>query len=147
MDTRKKRFMVGAGLVGLVFALAVLSVGAQTGPTLKVTSPVNGENFPGDTVTITYEATGVKIVPGSEAKVKEEAHFHLFLDREDFRAGVEIPRDMEKEGIFHTPKNSHELKDLKPGAHKVVVVLSYNNHVPWEPFVTATVTFNTGVKK
>jgi len=25
----------------------------------------------------------------------------------------------------------------------VIVVLSYNNHVPWEPLVTATVTFNT----
>ena len=144
MNTRKQRFMVMAGLVGCMFALAVLSVGAQTGPTLTITSPKAGENVSGDTVTITWESTGAQIVPAADAKVREEAHFHVFLDREDFRPGVEIPRDMEKEGIYHTAKNSLELKGLKPGAHKVIVVLSYNNHVPWEPLVTATVTCNTG---
>lgn len=143
MGTRTQRFMVVAGLVGLVCALAVVSVWAQAGPTLKITSPKNGETIAGDTVKITYESTGAKIVPGSEAKVKEEAHFHLFLDRADFRPGVEIPRGLEKEGIYHTAATSFELKGLKPGAHKVIVVLSYNNHVPWEPLVTATVTFNT----
>ena len=147
MKTRKKRFMVIAGLVGLVSALAVLSVGAQAGPTLKITSPKKDAKISGDTVTITWESTGVTIVPAADAKSREEAHFHVFLDREDFRLGVEIPRGMEKEGIYHTAKNSLELKALKPGAHKAIVVLSYNNHVPWEPLVTAKVTFNTGGKK
>jgi hypothetical protein len=124
-------------------ALAVLSVGAQAGPTLKITSPKDGATIAGDTVTITWESSGVKIVPAADAKAKEEAHFHVFVDREDCKPGVEIPRGMEKEGIYHTAANSHQLKDLKPGAHKVIVVLSYNNHVPWEPLVTATVTFNT----
>jgi len=146
MKTRKKRFMVMTGLVGLVFALAVLSVGAQAGPTLKITSPKDGETIAGDTVTIRWESTGAKIVPAADAKMKEEAHFHLFVDREDFRPGVEIPRGMEKEGIYHTAAKSFEVKGLKPGAHKVIVVLSYNNHVPWEPLVTATVTFSTGAK-
>jgi len=65
------------------------------------------------------------------------------VDRADFKPGVEIPRGMEKEGIYHTAATSFEVKGLKPGAHKVIVVLSYNNHVPWEPLVTAAVTFNT----
>lgn len=147
MGTMKRQFVVMAGLVGLVFVFAVLSVWAQARPSLKITSPKSGADISGDTVTITYEATGVKIVPAADAKAKEEAHFHLFLDREDFKPGVEIPRDMEKEGIYHTAKTSHELKGLKPGKHKVTVVLSYNNHVPWEPLVTAAVTFNTSVKK
>lgn len=144
MDTRKNRFMVMAGFVGLVFVLAAFSVWAQAGPTLKITSPKGGEHFDGDTVTITWESTGVKIVPAADAKSREEAHYHVFLDREDFRPGVEIPRGMEKEGIYHSAAKSLELKGLKPGAHKAIVVLSYNNHVPWEPLVTATVTFNTG---
>ena len=147
MKTRKQRFMVMAGLVGFVFALVVLSVWAQAGPTLKITSPKSGETIAGDTVTITWESTGVKIVPAADAKMKEEAHFHVFVGRKDFKPGVEIPRGMEKEGIYHTAKTSQELKGLKPGKHEVTVVLSYNNHVPWEPLVTATVTFNTGVKK
>ena len=146
MESRKRRFIVVAGVGGLVLALAGLSAWGQAGPTLKITSPKNGEKFGGDTVTIKYESTGAKIVKAADAKVKEEAHFHLFLDRADFRPGVEIPRDMEKEGIYHTAATSFELKGLKPGAHKVIVVLSYNNHVPWEPLVTATVTFTTGVK-
>ena len=143
MRTRKHRVIVVAGLVGLVFAFAVLSVWAQAGPTLKITSPKNGETIAGDTVKISYESTGAKIVPAADAKAKEEAHFHLFVDRADFKPGVEIPRGMEKEGIYHTAATSFEVKGLKPGAHKVIVVLSYNNHVPWEPLVTAAVTFNT----
>lgn len=140
---RKQRWIVVGGVIGLVFAVAVLSVWAQAGPTLKITSPKDGAEFPGDTITISYETAGVKIVPAADAKVKEEAHFHLFVDREDFRPGVEIPRGMEKEGIYHTAATSFELKGLKPGPHTVIVVLSYNNHVPWEPLVTATVRFAT----
>ncbi len=143
METRMQRLMVVVGLFGLVLALGVISVRAQAGPTLKITSPKNGETIAGDTVKITYESTGAKIVPAADAKAKEEAHFHLFVDRADFKPGVEIPRGLEKEGIYHTAATSLELKGLKPGAHKVIVVLSYNNHVPWEPLVTATVTFNT----
>ena len=147
METRTERYVVAAGLISLVFALSVLSAGAQAQPTLKITSPKNGEKFSGDTVKITWESTGVKIVAAKDAKAREEAHFHVFVDREDFRPGVEIPRDMEKEGIYHTAATSHELKGLKPGSHKVIVILSYNNHVPWEPLVTATATFETGVRR
>ncbi len=131
-----------AVVVGLALT-APLPVPAQTGPTLKITSPTDGESINGDTLTITWEVSGVKIVPAKEAKEREEAHFHLFLDREDFTPGVEIPRDMEAEGIYHMAKTSHELTGLKAGAHKATVVLSYNNHVPWEPLVTASVTFQT----
>ena len=146
MDRKRQRLMVVAALVGLVFVLAAFSVWAQAGPTLTITSPKSGENLPGDAVTVTWASTGVKIVPAKDAKFREEAHFHVFLDREDFRPGVEIPRDMEKEGTYHTAANKLELKGLKPGAHKVIVVLSYDNHVPWDPLVTARATFNTGVK-
>ena len=139
----KKRFIVAAGMFG--FALAALSVWGQAGPTTKITSPKNGANFSGDTVKITWESIGVKIVVAKEAKLKEEGHFHLFVDRDDFKPGVGIPPGIPE--IIHTEKSSYELKGLKPGPHKVIVVLSYNNHVPWEPLVTATVTFNTGVKK
>jgi len=143
----RAQWLVGAfGAFALVPAFTALSVWAQAGPTLKITSPKDGAKFPGDAVTVVYEVTGAKIVPAADAKAKEEAHFHLFVDREDFRPGVEIPRGMEKEGIYHTAAKSFELKGLKPGAHKVIVVLSYNNHVPWEPLVTATVTFSTGAK-
>lgn len=72
----------------------------------------------------------------------ERKRFHVFVNREDFKPGIEIPRDMEKEGIYHTAENSLELKGLKPGPHKVIVVLGYDNHVPWNPLVTATVTFD-----
>ena len=132
-----------AGLASLAFAFFVISVWAQAGPTLKITSPKDGETITGDTMTIAWESSGAKIVAAADAKVKEEGHFHVLLDREDFRPGVEIPRNMEKEGIYHTAANKLELKGLKPGSHKAIVVLSYNNHVPWEPVVTATVTFTT----
>ncbi len=142
MQARKRRSMVMGGLIGFVYAVAVFSVGAQPGPTLKITTPKDGAHIMGDTVNITWEASGVKIVPAAEAKAKEEAHFHVLVDREDFKPGVPIPAGMEKEGIYHTGANSFELKDLKPGSHKVTVVLSYNNHVPWEPLVSDTVTFH-----
>ena len=142
MAANKRRSMVIAGLVVFVSAVVALTVGAQSGPTLKITAPKDGAHVMGDTVKITWEANGVKVVPAAEAKAKEEGHFHVLLDREDFKEGVPIPPGMEKEGIYHTGASSFELKDLKAGAHKVIVVLSYNNHAPWEPLVTATVTFH-----
>lgn len=114
---------------------------AAAAPTLQITSPAMGANVKGDAVTISWVSSGVKIVAAAEAKAREEGHFHVFVDREDFRAGAEIPRDMEKAGIYHTAANSLELKGLKPGTHKVIVVLSYDNHIPWNPLVTAAVTF------
>lgn len=141
MNTKPKHLAVVLTAFGFIFAAAWAA--AQSGPTLKITSPKDGETIAGDAVTVSWEGTGVKIVPAADAKVREEAHYHMFLDREDFRLGVEIPRDMEKDGIYHTAANKLELKGLKPGPHKAIVVLSYNNHVPWEPLVTATVTFTS----
>lgn len=132
-----------ASLIAFGFAFATAWAMAQSGPTLSITSPKMEETIAGDSVTVSWEGTGVKIVPAADAKVREEGHYHLFLDREDFRSGAEIPRGMEKEGIYHTAANRLELKGLKPGPHKAIVVLSYNNHVPWEPPVTATVAFTT----
>lgn len=146
MPRKRDRLAVMAGLVGFLFAVAVVSVGAQTGPTLKITSPKPGEKIAGDIVVVQWESAGAKIVAAADAKQKEEAHFHLFLDRSDFKLGAEIPRGMEAEGIYHTAKTSHELKGLKPGRHYVFVVLSYNNHVPWDPFVYDVVMFETGAR-
>ena len=143
----KKQLHLIAPMAGLIAALAALSVWGQAGPTLKITAPKKGEKIAGDSVTVRWESSGVKIVPAADAKMKEEAHFHIFVDRKDWRAGVEIPRDMEKEGIYHTAKTSQELKGLKPGKHEAHVVLSYNNHVPWDPPVTASVTFEAVKKK
>ncbi|MFB9269370.1 DUF4399 domain-containing protein [Bradyrhizobium erythrophlei] len=140
----KLRFRnLDASLIAFGFAFATACAMAQSGPTLSITSPKMGEAIAGDSVTVSWEGTGVKIVPAADAKVREEGHYHLFLDREDFRSGAEIPRGMENEGIYHTAANRLELKGLKPGSHKAIVVLSYNNHVPWEPLVTATVAFTT----
>ena len=141
MKTRSRN--LAASLTAFGFAFATTWAVAQGVPSLKITSPKAGETIAGDTVTISWESTGVKIVAAADAKVREEGHFHVLLDREDFRAGVEIPRNMEKDGVYHTAATKLELKALKPGPHKAIVVLSYNNHVPWEPFVTATVTFTT----
>jgi len=146
MRRRKDRLAVIAGLVGFLFAVAAVSVWAQAGPTLKIASPKPGEKIAGDTVVIQWESAGAKIVAAADAKQKEEAHFHLFLNRSDFKLGAEIPRDMEAEGIYHTAKSSFELKGLKPGRHYVFVVLSYNNHVPWDPFVYDVVMFETGAR-
>lgn len=120
---------------------------AKAKPTLQITSPRNGENVKGESVKVSWVSSGAKIVAAAAAKAREEGHFHVFVDRADFKPGVEIPRDMEKEGIYHTAANSLELKGLKPGAHKVIVVLSYDNHIPWDPLVTATVTFTVGETK
>ncbi len=141
MEARTQRLVVMAGVAALVVAFAVVSVRAQAGPTLKITSPKDGETIADGTVTVAWESTGVKIVAAKDAKLREEGHFHVFVDRENFRPGVEIPRDMEKEGIYHTAATKLELKGLTPGPHYAVVVLSYNNHVPWDPLVTAKVTF------
>lgn len=142
-------------VLSIVCCALLLAAGTAVGqkepskvlPTLQITSPSIGANVSGDSVKISWVSTGVKIVAAAAAKAREEGHFHVFVDREDFKPGVEIPRDMEKEGIYHTAANSLELKGLKTGAHKVIVVLSYDNHIPWDPLVTATVTFTvTGTK-
>lgn len=141
MERRRRWFAAGAGLAGFAVALAVVSAWAQAGPTLVITSPRHGETIRGDTVPMRWKVSGVEVARPAHAHHREEGHFHLFLDRADFRPGVEIPRDMEAEGIFHTAETSYEIKGLKPGRHYVFVVLSYHHHIPWAPLVYDVVSF------
>src|SRR5438105_8284647 len=47
---------------------------------LSVTAPKEGATLPIGDVTVTYDITGVTLVPAADAKKLDDYHLHVFLD-------------------------------------------------------------------
>jgi hypothetical protein len=105
--------------------------------TLKIISPAEGATV-ANPVALNVQATGIQIAPASE-KTPGAAHFDAFLDKAPVPEGQLIPSGT---GLFHFTA-SVELR-AAAGQHKVIVVLSDNDHVRLKGAPTAEVTFTIG---
>lgn len=123
--------------LALVFVLALLA-GACTqdrpaiegspepeGPSLKVTSPSEGETIKGNVVTLDLEASGIEIVKADGDTSGNTGHFHVFIDQDAPAAGEVIPKT---EGIIHSTDTKIVIPGLKVGEHKFTVVFGDGTH-------------------
>ncbi len=137
------RKFIALALVALLLSLTALSASAQGNPTVRFTSPAPNSTVSGPDVTITWDSTGVTIVPAADAKQLTEGHYHLFLDKEaNVQDGVEIPRGDPQ--IIHTADKQYKWANVAQGQHTVTVVVSYSDHKPWVPRTMATMSFTVG---
>jgi len=132
-----------AAVVLALGAAALLPSAAQAQAarkvTVQITSPRNGATVTGP-VLITLQATGVQIVPASVER-PGTGHHHLFVDHDLTWISDTIP--MGSPGILHLGRGQTEfvLDSLKPGPHRVIVLIANWQHVPLNPLVADTVTF------
>jgi uncharacterized protein DUF4399 len=124
---------------GALLAPVALAAQAKAGPSVKITSPRNGETVHGP-VKVTLQATGVEIVPATDER-PGTGHHHLFVDHDLTGISDTIPKG--KTGILHLGRGQTEfvLDSLKPGPHRVIAVVGDWRHIPLNPLVADTVTF------
>ncbi len=135
-----------APLILSVLALAACTGGASTSPTpapqpkIAIVAPSQGQSLPGPTVTLKLTVTGVTLMAPDARHDPQSGHLHVFVDRPASPRGEPTPFEV---GILHTKDTTISLKNLTVGSHRVVVVLGYGDHVPFDPEVKAEVRFTT----
>lgn len=99
------------------------------GPRAIIVSPADGDTV-GPEVRVTLRAEGVHVVPADGMRVLGQGHHHLFVDTDPTPAGLPIPAGVP--GIVHigTGDSAWTLSGLAPGAHRLIAVLAYGDHVP-----------------
>jgi hypothetical protein len=115
---------------------------------IKITKPAEGE-----TVSVPFEvcfsATGLEVVKAGKDKTEGKGHHHILIDvdptKDAFDPKVQELNKYGKGTLLHLSKGgscSNVTKALPAGPHKVSGVFTYNNHVPYEPLISDTITVN-----
>ncbi len=114
-------------------------------PVVKITSPTEGEVIDGTEVTVTLDVGDLKLVPGAQAAQKSDLHVHYLLDV-DPTPWLDGKRDIPTgdPNIVHSAATSHTFTNLKPGPHKVTVILTNADHIAIQPPVAPSVRFTVG---
>jgi hypothetical protein len=110
-----------------------------TTPTVMIVSPVENDST-GHDVTVTLSSKNVTIAKADAAHVEGIGHYHLFLDTIPSMDTLPIPPTTKNVVHIGTGDSTYTFKGLKAGAHQIIAVLGYGNHVPM-PSVTDTVNF------
>ncbi len=141
------RTLVSLSLLPL---LLTACTGISSGPTsapsptpaqrIAIVTPVGSQTVPGPTVTLNLTVSGVMLVAADGRHDPQAGHLHVFVDRQPSPRGEPTPFEP---GIIHTKETSIPLKDLKAGPHRIIVVLGFGDHVPFDPEVRAEVSFST----
>jgi len=106
---------------------------------VTITSPAPGDTTGAD-VTVVLHVEGITIGPATGTREPGVAHHHLFLDRAPSSTGQVIPAEA---GVVHLGKGdtTHVYAGLAQGAHRVIAVLAWGDHVPVEGAARDTVDF------
>lgn len=103
-----------------------------------IVQPADGDSV-GPDVRLTLGAEGVEVVAADGQRVQGRGHHHLFIDTDLTPPGSVIPAGVP--GIVHIGTGASEwtVSGLTPGAHRIIAVLAYGDHVPMEGVATDTV--------
>lgn len=94
---------------------------------LKILAPTNGQVVHGTSVDLKVSLTGAKLVPATSATVvPTEGHLHLILDQRL---------------VSMTSGLQQTVGGLTPGQHLLQVEFVASDHAPFNPRVTAVVSF------
>ena len=107
---------------------------------VSITSPPKGAMVTGP-VKVCLETSGVEVEPAKKGVNEGKGHHHLLVD-------VDLPRDLNKpigkdaNHIHMGDGSTCKEITLSSGKHTVRALFAKGNHVPYDPALTAEVTFN-----
>ena len=96
---------------------------------VRIVTPIEGETTGAD-VTVVLAKEGVTIAKADGAKVEGIGHYHLFLDTPPSPDTLPIPPTSKTIVHLGTGDSTYTFKGVAPGAHEIIAVLAYGNHVP-----------------
>jgi Domain of unknown function (DUF4399)/Protein of unknown function (DUF1003) len=110
------------------------------GPSVDITSPMNGDTVQGPQVHVHMDAHGFMVVPAGNS-TPNSGHYHLFLDRDLSPMGQVIPK--EPGHIVHLGDGSSDyVFDSVPAEpHRLIVMVGDSIHIPVQPPIVDTVSF------
>ena len=120
-------------------AAALLAVGCrQSGPRVEILSPTNGAVV-GPNVKVTLRAVGPRVVPANGMRAAGEGHHHVFVDMDPTPRDSIIPGATRR--LYHvgTGADTVWLTGLAPGAHRLITVFAYGDHLPIKEVAADTV--------
>lgn len=125
----------------LLLLLSPYASAAQVSPELVVSAPAGGATITGTDVAITFQVSGVNLVPSGvplteagkrpEANRPGEGHLHFMLDL--------LPL------VVWEHAESYTFNNITPGEHQLMVELVNNDHSPLSPPVVKQIQFRTAV--
>ena len=134
------RAMMVLGWLALVLAAVVSwTPAAVAEPQLLVSTPANGATLPGQSFTVSFRVTDLRVVPTnvpvSEAGMRPEAnrpgegHLHFVLDSQPL--------------VVWERLDAYTFTNVAPGEHLLMVELVQNDHGPLNPPVSQMIRFRT----
>ncbi len=123
-----------------IFMYLISGTSVFAGNTVSITQPTDGDKISGP-VKVCLSTSGVTVEPAKKGVHDGKGHHHLIVD-------VNLPKDLSKPigkdaNHIHMGDGStcKEIK-LPSGKHAVRALFAKGNHVPYNPALTAEVTFN-----
>ncbi len=119
-------------------AMADGSTGA--GLSVQIVAPADGATVNGGDVTVRLSHAGFEIRPAGDMTAGS-GHHHIFLDADVSQAGIPIPAV--PNSVIHLGDGSaqYTFTNVAAGQHRVIAVVADGAHVPLQPWVTDTVSF------
>jgi hypothetical protein len=96
---------------------------------VHIVSPADGDTVSGD-VTVVLGKENVTIAKADGGHVEGTGHHHLFLDAPPSPDGQPIPPASATVVHIGTGDSTYTFKGLKPGAHELIAVIGYGDHIP-----------------
>jgi hypothetical protein len=137
------RRLFSSSVCAVIAALAL--VATASAQSVSITAPTNGAVLAGPDVTVSITVTGATLVPAANATRKEDLHVHYMLDVDatPYLSGT-TPVPQGNPNIVHSGALSNTFTGVAPGAHRVVVLLGYSDHLAFQPPVAPAVSFSVG---
>jgi hypothetical protein len=132
--------------VSILLAMVMLVLGvpapvAAQGPTLSVSAPQNGAVIDGNTVTINFTTSNIKLVPTTipvaeagkhpEVNHQGEGHLHFVLDLQPL--------------VVWEKADPYAFTNVPSGDHQLIVEVVQNDHSSFAPPVMQQIRFRSGM--
>jgi hypothetical protein len=118
------------------------AVRAPTGAAVTIAAPAPDSTVPAGDVRVTYDVTGITLVPAAQATKLDDLHAHVLCDVDPGPyLGTTTPIPVNRPDIIHTADKEVTCPAMTAGQRRITVIITSSNHVSVDPSVSASVGF------
>lgn len=139
-----KNVLIGLALLAVVAATNAFAEGGK----ISITQPKDGQDVrvPFE---VCFNAEGLEVAKAGKNNYPGKGHHHILIDVDPVKDAFDPnSKELNKYGkgiLIHLSKGGSCLmveKAVEPGKHKLSGVFTQNNHTPYLPIISDTITVN-----